>query len=425
MEQLFIENFLVIKKAEFEIKKINLIIGPQANGKSVIAKLTYFFREFLSSTYIDSIRNFDDKRAVCKAGLAKFEQYFPRYAWTEQTFVITYMINGSYVKITKDKAKKKESSLKLTYSKDLEQLHRKTKLLYKEKLDAIAENKTKVLNKRRKDIFPEVSHDNIYKYEHFKNIESSIFIPASRSFFANLKKYIFSFLANNLPIDPFIKDFGSTYETIKTFYDAPFIKDIYDDHASIDKIDELTNSILQGRYSYEKEQDWIVNKQRKINLSNASSGQQEALPLLLILSLWPRMTNTKSIVTYFIEEPEAHLFPTSQKHIVSLISYIYQKFNHSFVITTHSPYILTAFNNLIFANDLCGDNKLKSDVCQIVDTDCLIQFEDFTAYTITNGELISIMNDETRLIGTNIIDAVSEEFDQVFDKLIQLQLEDL
>ena len=38
-EYLKIRNFLVVKDAEVELKKINVIIGPQANGKSLIAKL--------------------------------------------------------------------------------------------------------------------------------------------------------------------------------------------------------------------------------------------------------------------------------------------------------------------------------------------------------------------------------------------------
>jgi predicted ATPase len=54
-ESINISNFLVIKKADIEIKKINVIIGPQANGKSLIAKLLYFFKNS-SNNFISAIR---------------------------------------------------------------------------------------------------------------------------------------------------------------------------------------------------------------------------------------------------------------------------------------------------------------------------------------------------------------------------------
>ena len=45
MENLYISNFLVIKEAKLEVKKINVIIGSQGTGKSVIVKALYFFQE--------------------------------------------------------------------------------------------------------------------------------------------------------------------------------------------------------------------------------------------------------------------------------------------------------------------------------------------------------------------------------------------
>ena len=51
-----------------------------------------------------------------------------------------------------------------------------------------------------------------------KYFSESVFIPASRSFFANLQKNIFSFLAENIDIDPFMKEFGSKYELAKKLY---------------------------------------------------------------------------------------------------------------------------------------------------------------------------------------------------------------
>ncbi len=44
MQKIIIKNFRQIEYAEIEIKKITLLIGEQASGKSTIAKLIYFFQ---------------------------------------------------------------------------------------------------------------------------------------------------------------------------------------------------------------------------------------------------------------------------------------------------------------------------------------------------------------------------------------------
>jgi len=171
-----------------------------------------------------------------------------------------------------------------------------------------------------------------------------------------------------------------------------------------------------GEYVYADEQDWILNKGIRTNLANASSGQQESLPMLLMLKTWPFVYGKET--TFFIEEPEAHLFPVSQKQIISLIATIYNSFGHSFFITTHSPYILTAINNLVVGQDAYdkanGDkNKLKK-LEKVLATDELIRLGDVSAYTLNKGKLESIIDLENRLIGANLLDAVSDEFDTAF-----------
>ncbi len=48
MERLTIENFGPIKKAEIDLKKINVFIGPQGSGKSTIAKIISALRSYHS-----------------------------------------------------------------------------------------------------------------------------------------------------------------------------------------------------------------------------------------------------------------------------------------------------------------------------------------------------------------------------------------
>jgi SpoVK/Ycf46/Vps4 family AAA+-type ATPase len=47
MQKLTVKNFLTLKDIQIDIPKINIIVGPQAEGKSLIAKLIYFFKTFV------------------------------------------------------------------------------------------------------------------------------------------------------------------------------------------------------------------------------------------------------------------------------------------------------------------------------------------------------------------------------------------
>lgn len=57
-ERIEIYNFGPIKEACFDIKKLNIIIGEQASGKSIISKLIYFFKniaKYVSNYYLKEI----------------------------------------------------------------------------------------------------------------------------------------------------------------------------------------------------------------------------------------------------------------------------------------------------------------------------------------------------------------------------------
>jgi predicted ATPase len=190
----------------------------------------------------------------------------------------------------------------------------------------------------------------------------------------------------------------------------------------IKKVKYLVESVLAGKYKYEHEQDWIESENKRVHLINASSGQQEALPMLIVLEVYLFSDFKSDRQTLIIEEAEAHLFPISQKHIISLIALIYNKKAHNFVLTTHSPYILTAINNAIMASEV-AKKAGKEAVNKIMDLDYSIKYEDVRAYTIRDGIVESIMDEESRLIGASVIDSVSDEFDNIFDSLINLQME--
>lgn len=418
-EYLRIENFLVIKKAELEVKKINIIIGEQSTGKSIIAKILYFFQDILNSILIPAVINNQNQREFKKNILDEFEKLFPKYLWVKTEFCLLYTIEKFTLSIEQKKDKSGRFRVNCIYNDYFKKNYKKMiqSLEIKDiKNQKITIKQYKIFQTNLKKFVNQNSQE-----QYFYDI---IFIPANRSFFVNIQNKIFSLLAHNIDIDPFMKEFGSFYEISKSIYNYWKSKDLDDnDEFIIKKINNIFETIISGKYSYENKQDWIYLKEsnKRINLINASSGQQETLPMLLILYYISFMENEDYPIRCFVEEPEAHLFPSAQKEIVNLFTLLYKYKNTSFFITTHSPYILTSFNNLIMAGNVINETNKKEE-----DFELSINYDDVSAYTIKKGKLESILDSEVNLIGINDLDSVSdilnEEFEDLLDQKINAEL---
>lgn len=141
--------------------------------------------------------------------------------------------------------------------------------------------------------------------------------------------------------------------------------------------------------------------------------------MLLTLSVWPRLSENRLC---FIEEPEAHLFPVAQSDVVSFLSLLYSDFKTRFFITTHSPYILSAFNNLIMAHDVISAGGYSKEQLKAANgVSSPIRFEDVSAYAMSEGTLESIVDETYRLIGSDLIDSISAKFDNVMDDMLSVE----
>ncbi|MFM8003917.1 MAG: AAA family ATPase, partial [Dolichospermum sp.] len=204
MEKLTVKNFLNIKDIEFNLSKINIIIGQQASGKSVIAKLVYFFKDFFIK-YRSSIQNKQKKAEFDRSIITTFKIIFPEYSWKNQEFQILYEFDSYSIALNNQKSDDKKSKLSLIYSEHLVKVRRKILSDYNKKTTEYAENNPEKIEEYYNTIFTEY----ILRDNHFNSLELVTFIPAGRSFFANLQNNIFSFLSENIVIDYFLKEFGS------------------------------------------------------------------------------------------------------------------------------------------------------------------------------------------------------------------------
>ena len=227
-------------------------------------------------------------------------------------------------------------------------------------------------------------------------------------------------------IDPFLFEFGSLYESMKDFQRRIYTKNEKNIEPRKYIIDELIEKILKGKYLHESGNDYLLQVDgRKINIAYSSSGQQETLPLAIILKVLTSIHFIREGTTIYIEEPEAHIFPTTQKNIVELISCIFNtpKSELQFFITTHSPYILSSFNNLMHAGVLENNfNKnQKEKLYKIIPKELIIDPKLVNAYSLEFNNYQDLINHETSLIDTNIIDSVSDEISIQFDDLLNIE----
>lgn len=420
-EKLTVKNFAGITDLEIEVKRINILIGPQASGKSVCAKLLFYFKNFVWEI-LAAVENEQTKRSLNSNYSKKFEEYFPPDSWGKQDFFIRYEIANVFIEVSR----KKENKGKIILS-------------YSDLLKQEFTNLSNLLKKARERNFQEnAEYDNLdrsYSTRFFLRkrlvdfLDTSIcreaafnqlFIPAGRSFFSILQSNIFAFLSSDNVLDPFMREFGSTYERFKH---GGFSKDRLANQEIQDEIDSLIENSLCGKYIQEKGKDVLeVADGRRINVANSSSGQQEILPLTIMLATLPFLYTGRQ--TVYIEEPEAHLFPSAQRNIVELIATVFncRKEQLQFFITTHSPYVLTAFNNLLQAGLLYQESSedVQHQLEKIVSRYKSLDVSDLSAYVLMDGKCSSIVCPETGLIDAKVIDSVSDDLAIEFEQLLNL-----
>ena len=153
----------------------------------------------------------------------------------------------------------------------------------------------------------------------------------------------------------------------------------------------------------------------------ASSGQQEVLWILNLLFRW-MLRNSKSIFVV-IEEPEAHLFTDAQKEIMDFIALFVNSKDNQVLITTHSPYILTSANNLLYASKV----GIKTDeVNKIIPKEKWIDPANFGVFMVDdkdNDYVRSIIDDELQEIAAEKIDRISKKIRSDYANIYNLEAE--
>jgi energy-coupling factor transporter ATP-binding protein EcfA2 len=124
----------------------------------------------------------------------------------------------------------------------------------------------------------------------------------------------------------------------------------------------------------------------------------------------------------FLEEPEENLYPFTQRELIyQMVALLNGPRAHNLFITTHSPYILTSVNNLLFASEVGKSKKKESQ--KIISQKYWVNFDDVGAWFVKNGSVTSILDPKLKQIKAEKIDEVSRKLNREYDKLSDLEYE--
>jgi len=240
--------------------------------------------------------------------------------------------------------------------------------------------------------------------------------------------------------------------------------------------------INDAKFEYQKlnKLSWIVGKDYKIKLSEASSGFQSFVPLYIVSnflsdSLKKKDDNTIKEIsideekrirkeieqilsnpnisddvkqasleflsakfTYssfinIVEEPEQNLFPTSQKQLLnSLLKFNNVNDDNKLIITTHSPYLINYLTLAVKAKHIFNKLMNFSDkkpafylarINQIVPHKSMVASEDVIIYELNeqDGRIRLLENDNSLPSDENQLNERLGESNELFAKLLEIQ----
>lgn len=415
MRTLEVEDFSCIQQATLEIDRLTVIIGPQASGKSVLAKLCFFAND-IGQAQQNSLTRGESYEKFTQSIKARFVEWFPIEAWGNKKYKINYSAGAYSLSLVRKSYKSKVADdFRIKFSDEF-------KANYEELLAQVSKRKSQSPDPEVRDELErdwrlrELISTSYRKLQGKDATEFQAFVPAGRSFFTSIGKAIAVF-EQSRALDPLILRFGRLFTAYKD-RQRRFYNENTSDRESRKSIEEIMGGLLGGELQKDGDREYLLTTDgRKIPLTALSSGQQELLPIVTFL---PWFSGIRSASLCYIEEPEAHLFPETQSHLVQALVTIAGV--SSLVMTTHSPYVLTKINNLLKAGSLSRrlSDPLKKELEALIPRRAWLSARHVRAYAIQSGVLQPLLGKDGFVDG-DYLDEISSALNHEFSSMLELE----
>lgn len=393
MRRIVVKNFGPLKDIDLLIPDFLVLIGEQAAGKSTLVKLIYFFEDigrfFLySKTYNEFVTFQEVKDSFINNVNSNFNLYKVDLSGNK-LFEISYYYDkeeSMYISLSNKALNSDGQSLDVNLSSGII-----------DKLKAIAEYilmHQKRINgegdRSYKAALEKVLFDKLFDIINFKlplKPEINFFIESRSELIRNTALDLFEENGKNSSLHQLFQ--LKTIRLIRHLdeHRSRHIKQVFS---------EIYQKIIKAQYVLNDNIRFLETKDKtKIPLSAGSSGQREALYILVYLDY---ILNEGIRPLSIIEEPEAHLFPTSQVALIETIEDAHHTLEGSgTILTTHSPYVLGSLMLILqkrkeILNNLSSDKKSLR----------------YGAFLIKDGVLVDLIDWDNLSVNMDELDTASE-----------------
>ena len=430
MRRITVRNVGPIKDAKLELKKINILIGQQSTGKSTLAKIACY------CSWVEK-----------EISIAQSPEEFEAENYFADNLMEFHKLNG-YLS---------EQSV-ITFSSDV--------LSFKYANNSFSFNwkKGRLNYKRRKTLYIPAERNIVSVIPNW--FEVNLGSNNTRSYLADWET-VRKYFSKKNPLS--ILDIGKYYHNASDNSDHILTKDNKDilmESASSGLQAVVPLQALIQYYGYNYYNDSLKRKESNVNiqqkmyrlydnirhqllntLTDEEKAAWESIKTKIIseysdISLIPEEVRRSLIfpnaeiesqynkiisrfqypssTAFFIEEPELNLYPITQYKLVNTIVKMVNEMNHTLFITTHSPYILTSLNNLIYAGEI--GKKHHKEIAKVIPKHLWIKKNYVSAWKINADTymLENLLADDLNILKAEELDDISEIINNQFSELFEI-----
>lgn len=420
----------IIHTASIEFKRFCILIGPQSNGKSTIAKILstcmWLEKEACTTLTTDIIKDgaafkqlvedFHRMHNYIHPGSSVIEYYSPfiTIVYNKGDFSISFKENFSYdrLKITYVPSDRNVVTMKDIEKRDMDPTNFRSFLFdwLETNRNYDSKHKATILNLGIKYYFNAEAKERKDMLTHENGVTYDIPLYDASSGMQSLVPMI-------VLMHYLVTDYFANYGKGVSFEQQ---------QKNVQLAWEVTREITTKYYPEEVLHKDYRDVYNELIKSKADINDHKAVGYLAEMKrLYTRLSTPKSI-SFILEEPEQNLFPCTQVDLFNdIINLCNSEHPSSVFITTHSPYVLAAANILLFMGKIQKLGVETDQLKELTGFNTLIKKGELTAYSVSDGTCRSIIDDETGLIKENELDTASDYNAEVFDSLYQLYVQKL